>query len=112
MQDAVLPPPPPPRERGGALRRGPETASRRYRWRRHAGLRDIAADADDLGRAAARPIVPRENLCQRAVALAGIDRLEPSMETAAPSTRPIRMTNHWRRPTATRRSSRRRSRLA
>ena len=83
MQDAVLPPPPPPRERGGGPpRRGPENGlpppppAPGMR-----GFRDIAADADDLGRAAAQANrAARKTYANVPSPSPEFDRLEPSME--------------------------------
>ena len=80
MQDAVLPPPPP---RGnGSPRRGPENGlpppppppGMR-------GFRDIAADADDLGRAAAQANrAARKTYANVPSPSPEFDRLEPNME--------------------------------
>jgi hypothetical protein len=80
MQDAVLPPPP-PRANGGP-RRGPENGlpppppppGMR-------GFRDIAADADDLGRAAAQANrAARKTYANVPSPSPEFDRLEPNME--------------------------------
>src|SRR6185295_10411426 len=85
MQDPGLPPPPPPppRERGGSPpRRGPENGlpppppAPGMR-----GFRDIAADADDLGRAAAQANrAARKTYANVPSPSPEFDRLEPSME--------------------------------
>ena len=68
MQDPQLPP---TRERSGAPRRGPDNSAPQAPGVR--GFRDIAADADDLGRAArAGQPFGAQDLRQRAVALAGV----------------------------------------
>jgi hypothetical protein len=79
MQDAGLPPPPP---RGGGPRRGPENglppppSPPGMR-----GFRDIAADADDLGRAAAQANrAARKTYANVPSPSPEFDRLEPSME--------------------------------
>src|SRR5256884_1157869 len=79
MQDAGLPPPPP---RGGGPRRGPENglppppSPPGMR-----GFRDIAADADDLGRAAAQANrAARKTYANVPSPAPESDRLEPSME--------------------------------
>jgi hypothetical protein len=79
MQDAGLPPPPP---RGGGPRRGPEngppTMPQPPGMR---GFRDIAADADDLGRAAAQANrAARKTYANVPSPSPEFDRLEPSME--------------------------------
>jgi hypothetical protein len=81
MQDAVLPPPP-PRGNGGP-RRGPDNSGPPppppppgMR-----GFRDIAADADDLGRAAAQANrAARKTYANVPSPSPEFDRLEPSME--------------------------------
>jgi hypothetical protein len=81
MQDAVLPPPP-PRGNGGP-RRGPDNGGPPppppppgMR-----GFRDIAADADDLGRAAAQANrAARKTYANVPSPSPEFDRLEPSME--------------------------------
>src|SRR6185503_18889325 len=81
MQDPGLPPP--PRERGGSPpRRGPENGlpppppAPGMR-----GFRDIAADADDLGRAAAQANrAARKTYANVPSPSPEFDRLEPSME--------------------------------
>lgn len=84
MQDAGLPPPPP---RGGGPRRGPDNGNGNgpppmpppppgVR-----GFRDIAADADDLGRAAAQANRnARKTYANVPSPSPEFDRLEPSME--------------------------------
>ena len=80
MQDAGLPPPPP---RGGGPRRGsengaPPTPPQPPGMR---GFRDIAADADDLGRAAAQANRnARKTYANVPSPSPEFDRLEPSME--------------------------------
>ncbi len=76
MQDPQLPP---TRERSGAPRRGPETAPPQAPGMR--GFRDIAADADDLGRAAAQANRnARKTYANVPSPSPEFDRLEPSME--------------------------------
>ena len=76
MQD---PPLPPTRERSGAPRRGPENAPPQAPGVR--GFRDIAADADDLGRAAAQANrSARKTYANVPSPSPEFDRLEPSME--------------------------------
>src|SRR5437899_2459094 len=76
MQDAGLPPPPPP---GGGPRRGPDNGSPQPPGMR--GFRDIAADADDLGRAAAQANrAARKTYANVPSPSPEFDRLEPSME--------------------------------
>jgi hypothetical protein len=74
MQDPQLPP---TRERMGAPRRGPDnSAPQAVR-----GFRDIAADADDLGRAAAQASrAARKTYANVPSPSPEFDRLEPSME--------------------------------
>jgi hypothetical protein len=74
MQDSPLPP---TRERTGAPRRGPDnSAPQAVR-----GFRDIAADADDLGRAAAQANrSARKTYANVPSPSPEFDRLEPSME--------------------------------
>jgi len=74
MQDPQLPP---TRERMGAPRRGPDnSAPQAVR-----GFRDIAADADDLGRAAAQASrSARKTYANVPSPSPEFDRLEPSME--------------------------------
>jgi hypothetical protein len=74
MQDPQLPP---TRERVGAPRRGPDnSAPQAVR-----GFRDIAADADDLGRAAAQANrAARKTYANVPSPSPEFDRLEPSME--------------------------------
>src|ERR1700726_1924871 len=80
MQDSPLPP---TRERTGAPRRGPDnSAPQAVR-----GFRDIAADADDLGRAAAQANrSARKTYANVPSPSPEFDRLEPNMENrgAAP----------------------------
>ena len=98
------PPLPPTRERTGVARRGADNGAPQAPGVR--GFRDIAADADDLGRAAAQATrVGAEDLCQRAVAIAGVRplRAEHGEPRRRSGRRPIRMTNRSRRPSATRR---------
>ena len=77
MQDAVLPPPP-PRGNGGP-RRGPENGPPPPPAMR--GFRDIAADADDLGRAAAQANrAARKTYANVPSPSPEFDRLEPNME--------------------------------
>ena len=79
MQDAGLPPPP-PRERGGGPRRGPENGAPPQPPGMR-GFRDIAADADDLGRAAAQANrAARKTYANVPSPSPEFDRLEPSME--------------------------------
>jgi hypothetical protein len=76
MQDPQLPP---TRERSGAPRRGPENAPPQAPGVR--GFRDIAADADDLGRAAAQATrSARKTYANVPSPSPEFDRLEPSME--------------------------------
>jgi hypothetical protein len=76
MQDAELPP---TRERSGAPRRGPDNAAPQAPGMR--GFRDIAADADDLGRAAAQASrSARKTYANVPSPSPEFDRLEPSME--------------------------------
>jgi hypothetical protein len=79
MQDTGLPPPP-PRERGGGPRRGPENGAPPQPPGMR-GFRDIAADADDLGRAAAQANrAARKTYANVPSPSPEFDRLEPSME--------------------------------
>jgi hypothetical protein len=81
MQDAVLPPPP-PRGNGGP-RRGPENGGPPMPPQPPGmrGFRDIAADADDLGRAAAQANrAARKTYANVPSPSPEFDRLEPSME--------------------------------
>ena len=73
---------PPTRERPARPRRGPMTPRRRCRSRRGMrGFRDIAADADDLGRAAAQANRnARKTYANVPSPSPEFDRLEPSME--------------------------------
>ena len=76
MQDPQLPP---TRERSGAPRRGPDSAIPQAPGMR--GFRDIAADADDLGRAAAQASrAARKTYANVPSPSPEFDRLEPSME--------------------------------
>ncbi|MEH2515242.1 hypothetical protein V1279_000815 [Bradyrhizobium sp. AZCC 1610] len=81
MQDAGLPPPP-PRERGGGARRGPDNGQPpQPQPPGMRGFRDIAADADDLGRAAAQANrAARKTYANVPSPSPEFDRLEPSME--------------------------------
>ncbi|MEH2543454.1 hypothetical protein V1283_000099 [Bradyrhizobium sp. AZCC 2262] len=79
MQDAVLPPPP-PRGNGGP-RRGPENGLPPPPPPGMRGFRDIAADADDLGRAAAQANrAARKTYANVPSPSPEFDRLEPNME--------------------------------
>src|SRR6202042_1382695 len=76
MQDPQLPP---TRERTGAPRRGPDNSAPQAPGMR--GFRDIAADADDLGRAAAQATrSARKTYANVPSPSPEFDRLEPSME--------------------------------
>jgi hypothetical protein len=76
MQDPQLPP---TRERTGAPRRGPDNGAPQAPGVR--GFRDIAADADDLGRAAAQANrAARKTYANVPSPSPEFDRLEPSME--------------------------------
>jgi hypothetical protein len=76
MQDPQLPP---TRERSGAPRRGPDNSAPQAPGVR--GFRDIAADADDLGRAAAQANrSARKTYANVPSPSPEFDRLEPSME--------------------------------
>jgi hypothetical protein len=76
MQDPQLPP---TRERVGAPRRGPDNTAPQAPGVR--GFRDIAADADDLGRAAAQANrAARKTYANVPSPSPEFDRLEPSME--------------------------------
>jgi hypothetical protein len=76
MQDPQLPP---TRERSGAPRRGPDNSAPQAPGTR--GFRDIAADADDLGRAAAQANrSARKTYANVPSPSPEFDRLEPSME--------------------------------
>src|SRR5438874_10222474 len=79
MQDAGLPPPPP---RGGGPRRGPENGPPPMpQPPGMRGFRDIAADADGLGRAAAQANrAARKTYANVPSPSPEFDRLEPSME--------------------------------
>jgi hypothetical protein len=76
MQDPQLPP---TRERSGAPRRGPDNAAPQAPGMR--GFRDIAADADDLGRAAAQANrAARKTYANVPSPSPEFDRLEPNLE--------------------------------
>src|SRR5437764_4748587 len=76
MPDPQLPP---TRERAGAPRRGPDNSAPQAPGVR--GFRDIAADADDLGRAAAQANrSARKTYANVPSPTPEFDRLEPSME--------------------------------
>jgi hypothetical protein len=76
MQEPALPP---TRERTGAPRRGPDNSAPQAPGVR--GFRDIAADADDLGRAAAQASrAARKTYANVPSPSPEFDRLEPSME--------------------------------
>src|SRR5450631_508022 len=76
MQDPQLPP---TRERSGTPRRGPDNSAPQAPGMR--GCRDIAADADDLGRAAAQASrSARKTYANVPSPSPEFDRLEPSME--------------------------------
>ncbi len=76
MQDPQLPP---TRERSGAPRRGPDNNAPQAPGVR--GFRDIAADADDLGRAAAQANrAARKTYANVPSPSPEFDRLEPNME--------------------------------
>src|SRR5436309_9972729 len=76
MPDPQLPP---TRERAGAPRRGPDNGAPQAPGVR--GVRDIAADADDLGRAAAQANrAARKTYANVPSPSPEFDRLEPSME--------------------------------
>jgi len=76
MPDPQLPP---TRERAGAPRRGPDNTAQQAPGVR--GFRDIAADADDLGRAAAQANrAARKTYANVPSPSPEFDRLEPSME--------------------------------
>jgi hypothetical protein len=76
MQDPQLPP---TRERSGAPRRGPDNNVPQAPGAR--GFRDIAADADDLGRAAAQASrSARKTYANVSSPSPEFDRLEPNME--------------------------------
>ena len=79
MQDPVLPP---TRERAGSTRRGPDNgAPQMPQPPGMRGFRDIAADADDLGRAAAQANRnARKTYANVPSPSPEFDRLEPSME--------------------------------
>jgi hypothetical protein len=76
MQEPAMPP---TRERTGSPRRGPENSAPQAPGMR--GFRDIAADADDLGRAAAQASrAARKTYANVPSPSPEFDRLEPSME--------------------------------
>ena len=76
MQDPQLPP---TRERSGAPRRGSDNSAPQAPGAR--GFRDIAADADDLGRAAAQASrSARKTYANVSSPSPEFDRLEPNME--------------------------------
>src|SRR6266404_5380778 len=76
MQDPQLPP---TRERSGGPRRGPDNSAPQAPGVR--GFRDIAADADDLGRAAAQASrSARKTYANVPSPSPEFDRLEPSLE--------------------------------
>ena len=78
MQDPQLPP---TRERAGAPRRGPDNSAPQAQAPGMRGFRDIAADADDLGRAAAQASrSARKTYANVPSPSPEFDRLEPSME--------------------------------
>jgi hypothetical protein len=78
MQDADLPPLPP---RGNGPRRGPDNGGPPPPPAGMRGFRDIAADADDLGRAAAQANrAARKTYANVPSPSPEFDRLEPSME--------------------------------
>jgi hypothetical protein len=81
MQDPALPP---TRERSGAPRRGPDNSAPQAPPPAPGvrGFRDIAADADDLGRAAAQATrSARKTYANVPSPSPEFDRLEPSMES-------------------------------
>src|SRR6476659_6216606 len=83
MQDAVLPPPPPRGNGNGGPRRGPENGAPPMPPQPPGmrGFRDIAADADDLGRAAAQANrAARKTYANVPSPSPEFDRLEPNME--------------------------------
>jgi hypothetical protein len=72
---------PPTRERSGAPRRGPDNSAPQAQPPGVRGFRDIAADADDLGRAAAQANrAARKTYANVPSPSPEFDRLEPSME--------------------------------
>jgi hypothetical protein len=76
MQEPAMPP---TRERSGAPRRGPDNGAPQAPGVR--GFRDIAADADDLGRAAAQANrAARKTYANVPSPSPEFDRLEPSLE--------------------------------
>ncbi|MCA6114682.1 hypothetical protein J6524_07085 [Bradyrhizobium sp. WSM 1738] len=73
--------PPPPLPRGGGPRRGPDNGGQPPQPPGVRGFRDIAADADDLGRAAAQANRnARKTYANVPSPSPEFDRLEPSME--------------------------------
>ncbi|WKA27635.1 hypothetical protein [Bradyrhizobium roseum] len=79
MQDPGLPPPPPLPPRGAVPRRGPQDGGPQPPGM--TGFRDLAADADDLGRAAAQANrAARKTYANVPSPSPEFDRLEPSME--------------------------------
>jgi hypothetical protein len=78
MQDPQLPP---TRERSGVPRRGPDNSAPQAPPPAMRGFRDIAADADDLGRAAAQASrSARKTYANVPSPSPEFDRLEPNME--------------------------------
>ncbi|MEA2868859.1 MAG: hypothetical protein QOE39_3574, partial [Bradyrhizobium sp.] len=78
IQDPALPP---TRERSGAPRRGSDNSAPQAQPPGVRGFRDIAADADDLGRAAAQANrAARKTYANVPSPSPEFDRLEPSME--------------------------------
>jgi hypothetical protein len=74
-----MPDAPPPRERGGGPRRGADNANGNGPGVR--GFRDITADADDLGRAAAKASrAARKTYANVPSSSPEFDRLEPSID--------------------------------
>src|ERR1700694_4449324 len=83
MQDPQLPP---TRERSGTPRRGPDNSAPQAPGVR--GFRDIAADADDLGRAAAQASrSARKTYANVPSPSPEFDRLQPNMEKRRAATR-------------------------
>ena len=82
MQESASSPLPPTRERSGAPRRGPDNAAPQMpQPPGMRGFRDIAADADDLGRAAAQANrSARKTYANVPSPSPEFDRLEPSLE--------------------------------
>jgi hypothetical protein len=78
MQEPLLPP---TRERSGTARRGPDNSAPQAPAPGMRGFRDIAADADDLGRAAAQASrSARKTYANVPSPSPEFDRVEPSME--------------------------------